>query len=159
MAKRGQSPAPRQKVAQIEKTGKKLFFDANQLFTAAWNPEGLAAGVIRRHKKLKLILITSAYTVEEARYNIGLKAPAPAQDELEKILRWFDVIDVGVREDFNPLHLPPDDLPVFQGALASKATHLITGDKKAFGSWFNRPEKTFGLVIQTLRMFVDEMEK
>lgn len=137
----------------------RLFFDANQLFTAAYNPGGLAAGVIRNRKKLMCGLVTSAYAVEEARYNLRLKAPEAALIQLEKTLGFFEIIDVSIREEFNPLNLPLDDVPIFQGALASNATHLITGDKKAFGPWMNRPEKTFNLIIQTMRMFVDELNK
>ena len=38
--------------------------------------------------------------------------------------------------------------------MASGATHLLTGDLKEFGPFMNRPEETFGILIQTVANFL-----
>lgn len=37
-----------------------------------------------------------------------------------------------------------------QDALASQATHLLTGDVRHFGLFMNKSEQTQGIVIQTM---------
>ena len=64
---------------------KRVFLDANVLFTAAYNPEGLAAALISRQKKLKIMFQTSSYAVEESLHNLRLKKPE-ALARLEKLL-------------------------------------------------------------------------
>lgn len=135
---------------------KKPFLDANILFTAAYNPEGLAALLINRQHVLKVKILTSSYAVEEATYNLRIKAPE-SLSRLEQLLDKIEVLNIKVDESFNPLQLPKEDQPIFQGALSSHATHLLTGDKKAFGKWMNKPEATFGLKIQTIRDFFDSL--
>jgi hypothetical protein len=46
------------------------------------------------------------------------------------------------------------DRPIFQAALACGATHLLTGDWKDFGAYFDRPEETFDIHIQTVADFL-----
>ncbi len=52
---------------------KRLFLDANVLFTAAHNPEGKAALLIQLGQLQWLELTTSAYAREEARRNLAKK--------------------------------------------------------------------------------------
>lgn len=49
-----------------------------------------------------------------------------------------------------PIDLPAKDQPIFLAAQAAGATHLLTGDLKHFGPHMNRPEKSGGVVIQTV---------
>jgi len=51
------------------------------------------------------------------------------------------------------LDLPSKDLAIFAAAVAGKSTHLLTGDKKHFGRYFNKPSRTAGITIQTVREF------
>ena len=37
--------------------------------------------------------------------------------------------------------------------------NILTGDKKAFGPWMNKPSKTGGLIIQTIRHFFDSLKE
>ena len=53
-----------------------------------------------------------------------------------------------------PEGLPAKDRPIFQAALACGATHLLTGDLKDFGAFFDRPEETYDIRIQTVADFL-----
>lgn len=132
----------------------KPFLDANVLFTAAYNPKGLAAMLINRAKALKLHLRSSRYACHEARHNLSLKAPQASID-FEDLLKFVTLFDPLISDEPNPLALPLDDIAIYQGALLTESTHLLSGDLKAFGKWMNQPKKTQGLVIQTIRQFVD----
>jgi hypothetical protein len=54
------------------------------------------------------------------------------------------------------IRLPEDDLRIFSSAVAGRACHLLTGDKKDFGPYFGKPERTHGVRIQTVRQFFTE---
>ena len=137
---------------------KRLFLDANVIFTGAHNPQGLTYALLQRTSLLSLKIYTSEYALEEARYNLALKFPNTL-NQFEKLKKQLEIIAVSVDEKFNPLKLPPDDLPIFQGALQCRAEYLLTGDKKAFGKWMNKPEQTYGIQILTVRNFVDSLIK
>lgn len=139
-----------------QKEVKDVFLDANVLFTAAYNPEGLAAALISHQEALKIRVRTSRYAVEEAEHNLSLKLPASLA-AFQKLLTFLEAVDVPIQDGFNPLGLPENDVPIFQAAVAVKSSHLLTGDKKAFGRWMNDPDRTGGLVIQTVRDFVDRL--
>ncbi len=132
-----------------------VFLDANVLFTAAYNPLGLAASLIRQRRRLHLEMVTSTYVVNEALHNLQLKNPEKMKN-LKEILLHVSVKEVCWEENFNPLHLPLDDAPIFHAALVTKSTHLLTGDLKAFGPWMNKPKMTCGILIQIVRHFVDQ---
>ena len=56
-----------------------------------------------------------------------------------------------------PLRLAEKDRPIFQAAIACGATHLLTGNLKDFGAFMNQPEKTFGVLVQTVADFLDSL--
>ena len=130
----------------------RLFLDANVLFTAAHNPRGKAALVIELGIEGHWELATSLYASEEARRNLGRKFPQ-SLGSLDALLRSIPL--VAHRPD---LHFPPTlaakDRPIFQAAVAFGATHLLTGDLKDFGPFMNRPEESFGILVQTVAEFL-----
>lgn len=130
------------------------FLDANVLFTAAYNPHGLARVLfdLERHKALSLL--ASRLAIEEARINLEIKKPT-ALDDLANLTETLHLIQIPARPPI-ALDLPPKDLTIFSAAVAGKATHLLTGDKKHFGRYFNKPERTAGIMIQTVREFFEE---
>ena len=132
------------------------FLDANVLFTAAYNPAGLAAALIARQARLKIRFRTSGYAIEEALHNLQIKSPA-SLTQFRVLVAEIEIVKPQLRAGYNPLKLPESDLPIFQAALISGSTHLLTGDQKDFGRWMNRPAQTFGLVIQTIRDFADRL--
>ncbi len=129
----------------------RVFLDANVLFTAAHNPEGLSRLLFDLGRHKVVTLVSSHLAVDEARANLRRKAPdrAPALDPLVAQLEI-----VGTASLAAPLlDLPDHDQLIFGAALVGRATHLLTGDKKHFGRYFDDPSLTGGVRIQTVRAF------
>ena len=130
----------------------RLFLDANILFTAAHNPGGKAALVIELGIQGYRELFSSPYAIEEARRNLERKFP--------QTLETLNSLQRGIRlvkhqEGQSTLNgLAQKDQPIFQAALASRATHLLTGDLKDFGPFMNQPDNTCGICIQTVAEFL-----
>ena len=133
----------------------RLFLDANVLFTAAHNPRGKAALIIELGGNGHWALYSSRLTVEEAHRNIARKFPQ-CLHVLMTILRGVRLVEHRVDLCF-PEGLARKDQPIFQAALACRATHLLTGDLKDFGRFMNRPEQTAGIRIQTVAEFLDQI--
>lgn len=127
----------------------KLFVDANVLFTAAYSSNGKAAFLI---ENLCSVIITSDYAVEEARRNLSVKKPTMLAT-LEQMLSEIEIV-ASVHSDVCPIVLPKKDQPIFLAALKAKATHLLTVDVKDFGPHMNQPEKSAGIIIQTVAEFL-----
>ena len=130
----------------------RVFLDANVLFTAAHNPEGKAALVIELGRAGHWALATSRYALEEACRNLARKFPR-SLDGLKPLLRGVHIIDNHPALRF-PAALAEKDRPIFQAAVDWGATHLLTGDMKDFGVFMNKPEETFGVVVQTVADFL-----
>ena len=130
----------------------RVFLDANVLFTAAHNPQGKAALVIELGGRGYWALATSRYALEEARRNLDRKFPQ-FLDGLKSLLRGVRLVEHRPALRF-PTALAEKDRPIFQAAVAWDATHLLTGDMKDFGAFMNKPEETFGIVVQTVADFL-----
>ena len=130
----------------------RVFLDANVLFTAAHNPQGKAALVIELGTRGHWAIATSRYALEEARRNLDRKFPHFV-DGLRPLLRGVRFIEHRPALPF-PGALAKKDRPIFQAAVAWDATHLLTGDMKDFGAFMNKPEETFGVVVQTVADFL-----
>jgi predicted nucleic acid-binding protein len=130
----------------------RLFLDANILFTAAHNPGGKAALVIELGIQGHRGLFSSPYAMEEARRNLERKFPHTL-DILTSLQRGIRLVKH--QEGLTSLDgLAQKDQPIFQAALASRATHLLTGDLKDFGPFMNQPDNTYGICIQTVAEFL-----
>lgn len=130
----------------------RLFLDANILFTAAHNPGGKAALVIELGIQGHWELFSSPYAMEEARRNLERKFPHTL-DTLNSLQRGIRLVKH--QEGQAALEgLAQKDQPIFQAALASRATHLLTGDLKDFGPFMNQPDNTCGICIQTVAEFL-----
>jgi predicted nucleic acid-binding protein len=128
-----------------------LFLDANILFTAAYSPDGLSALLFELQDQGILSLLTSEHSAEEARVNLQLKGPE-ALERFDKLVKLLKVVHTPAKCPIS-LNLPEDDLAIFGAALSGGATHLITGDRKHFGRFFDKPDHTGGIRIQTVRQF------
>ena len=133
----------------------RLFLDANVLFTAAHNPTGKASLVIELGGGGHWAVYSSRFAIEEARRNLERKFPQ-CLDRLRTLVRGVRVAEHGAALD-RPQGLARKDRPIFQAALACRATHLLTGDLKDFGRFMNRPEQTEGICIQTVAEFLDQI--
>jgi predicted nucleic acid-binding protein len=135
----------------------RVFLDANALFTAAYNPLGLARLLFDFQRRNAVFLLTSPLAIEEAKINLRIKKPA-ALEEFGKPHSFLDVVKAPAHFSVT-LELPPKDLSIFVAAVAAKATHLLSGDKKHFGRYFNKPLQILGVVIQTVREFLSTFAK
>ncbi len=133
----------------------RLFLDANVLFTAAHNPRDKATSVIELSGQGHWEIYSSAYAMTEARRNLERKFSEYVRnlDAFSDLLR---IAPHAVGLEF-PHGLPTKDQPIFQAAVACRATHLLTGDLKDFGALMNQPEKTFGIRIQTVASYLDRL--
>ena len=135
---------------------KRIFLDANVLFTAAHNPQGKAAFIVELGGKGYWKLYSSVYAVAESRRNLEIKFP----DQLSRFEILLENIHI-IKRQQNKIHLPglvKKDQPILQAAMECSATHLITGDVKDFGQYMNKPEETFTINIQTPADFLKQFE-
>ena len=130
---------------------RRVFLDANIIFTAAHNPSGKASLLFELAREGHWTLITSQLACEEARRNVRIKYPE-CLTRLEELLRNIRIISRIPRKAC-PLDLPFKDQPIFLAALQSGATHLLTGDRKHFGPFMDRTSETESVVIQTVSSF------
>lgn len=128
----------------------RLFLDANVLFTAAHNPGGKAAFLFDEQTAGAWQLISSGFAIEEARRNVAAKQPGHVERLGELLENVVEVPEPALRGGAIAIELPDKDLPIFVAALAARATHLLTGDLKHFGQHMNSPDKTGGILIQTV---------
>jgi predicted nucleic acid-binding protein len=131
---------------------KRVFFDANVLFTAAHNPAGKAKLVIEFGGKGYWEIVTNTLAVEEARRNLALKFP-DCLTKFEILLSGISVFPSRI-EGSCSFSLSSQDRIIFLSALKCKATHLLTGDIKHFGPFMNKPNLTSGIIIQTVAEFL-----
>jgi uncharacterized protein len=135
----------------------RIFLDSNVLFTAAHNPEGKASLVIELSAPGGWEVVTSAYCLAEARLNLERKHPA-ALRRLSEILRTVRLVP-DVAGERCMLLLPEKDRPVFASAQRCKATHFLTGDRRHFGPYMNKPKDTMGIVVQAVGDFLSDISK
>ena len=111
----------------------RIFLDANILFSAAYRED---SGLVRLWSLEDVELVTSSYAVEEARRNLDT---AEHRERLVKLLEGVRVIPVEpLVEVPSDVTLPEKDVPILRSAMASRCTHLLTGDTKHFGPYFGR---------------------
>jgi predicted nucleic acid-binding protein len=111
----------------------RVFLDANILFSAAMpdSPTRILLDIILRHASV----VTNEHAWEEARRNIEHKRPhlIAALNNLKPEIEFsshFKEVDQPV--------LPDNDQPIIGGAIASRCSHLWTGDKRHFGPLYGR---------------------
>ena len=135
----------------------RLFLDSNVLFTAAHNPAGKASLVIDLAAAGNWEVVTSAYRLAEARLNLDRKH-AVALGRLTEILETIHLVPDVAGERCTIL-LPEKDRPVFASAQRCKASHFLTGDRRHFGPYMNKPKDTMGIVVQAVGNFLSDIAK
>lgn len=120
----------------------RVFLDANVLFSAAYR-EG--SGLDRLWRlRAGVTLLSTPYAIEEARRNL---AEAPAQVRLARFVGGVTIVeDVSGGVLPRGVELPDKDRPILLGALAARATHLLTGDRTHFGRFFGR--RFGGMIVE-----------
>jgi predicted nucleic acid-binding protein len=112
----------------------RVFLDANVLFSAAYRAE---TSLHRLWQLDDVTLVTSSYALEEASRN--LESP----EQLQRMRRLQDAIAIGLPSGDEPrlpagVDLPEDDQPILAAAIAMRASHLLSGDLRAFGRYFGQ---------------------
>ena len=113
----------------------RLFLDACTLFSAAYTP----VSPLRKLWKLRdATLLASEFAIEEARRNLAALRPERL-DDLKRLARGLELV-AAIVTTIPPeaKRLPDQDLPVLLAAVAGRATHLLTVDKKHFGPLFGK---------------------
>ena len=112
----------------------RLFLDANVLFSASWKE---TSGVTGLWGIEGATLVTSAYALAETVRNIEDEAQ---RARLQRLMQHVDVLPSARPGRALPagLSLRAKDAPILLAAIASGATHLITGDLRDFKPLFGR---------------------
>lgn len=110
-----------------------LFLDANVLFSAAYRRDAGVAGLWRVEQ---VELISSEYTIEEARRNLE------GEERQTRLGRLLSQVRMTTAQPNRPLPqaitLPDKDRPVLLAAIGARATHLVTGDVTHFGRYYGQ---------------------
>ena len=110
----------------------RFFLDANVLFSEAYRSE---TGLLRLWKLRDGVLSTSHYAAEEARLNLTEDVQ---RRRLAELLLRVQFCDASERELPRGISLPKKAAPILLAAIEFRATHLLTGDVRHFGSYFGK---------------------
>jgi len=112
----------------------RVFLDANVLFSAAYRVETPLRTLFTIPRTQ---LVTSAYALEEARRNLS---SGQQQAELERLCRSVEVVSVLPPQGALSIltKLPENDRPILWAAISVRATHLLSGDFKAFSRLYGQ---------------------
>jgi predicted nucleic acid-binding protein len=114
----------------------RVFLDANVLYSAAWRQTH--TGLRCLWSLRDVTLLSSAYAIEEASRNLHAPQQRRALNELVLALEVVDVKTSTARTFPPHIKLPVKDRPILRAAITGGATHLLTGDRKHFGCYFNQ---------------------
>jgi predicted nucleic acid-binding protein len=90
--------------------------------------------------------------LEEVRRNLGLKYPE-ALPHFEILAKKCELTASSPAE--LPVPLKEKDRPILAGAIAGKATHLMTGDQADFGHLFGKTVE--GVKVVSPKMLAEEL--
>lgn len=130
----------------------KVFADANVLFSAA-DPES-ATRILLDALCQHATVVINEHVWEEARRNVGMKRPGLA-GSLEKLKTRLHFSSQMTTVTDCPL--PDKDQPVLSGAVASRCSHLWTGDKRHFGHLYGK--NIHGTLIVSATVLADELSR
>ena len=128
----------------------RIFLDANILFSAALPKSRMSAFLEIISDRAEFL--TNAYAHEEARRNLELKFPGSLK-ALERLVEKCEMISQ-LASDLE-IDLPHKDRPILGGAIAGRATHLLTGDERDFGKFWGKTIQ--GVKIISPKMLAEEM--
>jgi uncharacterized protein len=129
----------------------RVFLDANILFSASLAQSRMRAFLDLLLQRAKCL--TNDYAIEEARRNLAVKYPVGAT-ALAALVKQCDVIS-RLAADLE-VELPGKDRPILGGAIAGRATHLLTGDERDFGRFWGRTIQ--GVKIVSPRMLAEALK-
>jgi predicted nucleic acid-binding protein len=113
---------------------KRVFLDANVLFSAAWREEN---GLLKLWCLPGVELVTSGYAAREAEINLP---DEQQRRRLQHLLQRVSVLPPPTSPPPLPsgVQLPAKDVPILQAAICAGAAVLLTGDVTHFGPYFGK---------------------
>lgn len=117
----------------------RLFLDANVLFSAAYKVD---ARVFRLWQLKDVLLYSSRYAMEEARFNLAGENQQRRLSTLAQRLRFREAPE---RQLPKGASRPAKDLPILLAAIEARCHCLVTGNFRHFGPYFGR--RVEGVVI------------
>jgi predicted nucleic acid-binding protein len=114
----------------------RVFLDANVLYSAAWRQT--LTGLRTLWTLSDVTLLSSAYAIEEARRNLHNPQQRHTLNELVLTIEVVSVRTSAARTFPPHIKLPIKDRPILRAAITGGASHLLTGDRKHFGCYFNQ---------------------
>lgn len=110
----------------------RLFLDANVLFSVAYREDAPLRDLWNR---LGVDLVTSAYALVEAERHLD----ADQRARLTDLMKDVRVVPGAPSHELPAgVVLRGKDVPIVATAIAARATHLITGDRRDFGAYFGK---------------------
>jgi predicted nucleic acid-binding protein len=110
----------------------RLFLDANVLFSAAFRQD---APLRRLWNRRGVELLTSAYAIAEAERHLE----GDQRGRLSELLKGVRVVAVVPAQELPAgVLLRSKDVPILAAAIAARATHLVTGDRRDFGAHYGK---------------------
>ena len=110
----------------------RLFLDANVLFAAAYRED---SPLVRLWRRRGVELLTSAYARAEAERHLNPDQRVRLPELIKSVRLVPDAPSQNLPEEFSPR---PKDVPIVAAAIAARASHLITGDRRDFGPYFGK---------------------
>jgi uncharacterized protein len=114
----------------------RVFLDANVLYSAAWRQT--LTGLRSLWTLRDVTLLSSAYAIEEARRNLHNPQQRRTLNNLVVAMEVVNVRASSAKALPPHVQLPIKDRPILRAAITGGATHLLTGDRKHFGRYFNQ---------------------
>jgi len=126
----------------------RVFLDANILFSAAWR-EG--SGLVRMWQLGDVVLVSSAYALEEATRNLETDAQRARLRGLSGSLEVLSS-QPGMQVP-DGVDLPDKDVPILAAAIGAACDFLLTGDVRHFSKLLD--QKVGGVTILLPSRFLE----
>lgn len=138
---------------------RRLFLDANVLFSAAHKPASAQGLLIEFAARVWIEIISSPYAVDEARRNLKRKSPhsGAAWAKIESTIQLASEPDHESLAWAGKL-VVAKDAPILASAARAKVDWLVTGDRADFGALFLTTQR--GMLVmppsEAIRRLLDE---
>jgi predicted nucleic acid-binding protein len=135
----------------------RVFLDANILFSAAYSAAGSAGLLLSIGRAAGLKFVTCQQAAVEAELNLERKAPQ-ALASWPQVLAQVQIL-IDAEADRCPIPIRAKDRPILASAIAGNCDALVTGDRRDFGEWMERPTATGGVRIVALATLLRELDR
>jgi len=135
---------------------KRVFLDANVLFSAAYKPDS-AQGLLMEFAAAGLIqAMTSPYALDEARRNLSRKFPSAIPKFVQQSVQLREVSEPDAESLAWARQLVVEkDAPILASAARAAVDWLVTGDRSDFGHLFGSAHR--GVLVLSPAMAVQKL--